>query len=528
MLTAALLAASLAPDLVADVTYDFVPETLGLWAGSSSGPRNPAQVLKDGALLVTDGSPHVSIAALPPPAKELVRKLEFSWKTQIEGEVEGMGFVWLPSNVAPSELSKVAKAEEPSAPRAFGLGIDASDPWTDDPFRGSGNIHHRPEHEISLHWDGREIVKARTRTDFRTGGPREFALELEFVPGGAEVTARVADETVFDRYFIAGLEPYVGRPVLLARGGDRSGTISLDDLRLRLSEPTSPAVPPTKVVVFDKVRNDKDHHENSATVELPKNLALYSRIVATLELAPTPQGIDPWDRLGRIWVLDGNGEKWEILRYITPYRKGWVWKVDVTDFAPLLSGKAKFVQDCPTYAEGWLVSVDLDYYVGPTERRPYRLARLWSGQPDIGDPKDPVSEFYVDRTVRLDPETSGAKVRIMVTGHGMYPNSQNAAEFMPIGRTLRVNGATYRNRLWKTDNYLNPCRPQSGTWKYDRAGWAPGDVVQPWVVDVSELALGKDRLEVSYELDPYVNENKGKTWAPFHATEAYVVLYRKS
>src|SRR3712207_7924990 len=63
--------------------------------------------------------------------------------------------------------------------------------------------------------------------------------------------------------------------------------------------------------------------------------------------------------------------------------------------------------------------------------------------------------------------------------------------FMPSKRTLTVTGnatqKTWDNILWKTDNYLNPCRPQGGTWKYDRAGWAPGDIVRS-----EERRVGKE------------------------------------
>jgi hypothetical protein len=88
-----------------------------------------------------------------------------------------------------------------------------------------------------------------------------------------------------------------------------------------------------------------------------------------------------------------------------------------------------------------------------------------------------------------------------------------------------VNGEAHPNLLWKTDNYLNPCRPQGGTWKYDRAGWAPGDVVRPWIVDCPGPLAGAT-LSLGYALDPYVNENRGQTWDPFHQVTSYLVLYR--
>jgi len=154
------------------------------------------------------------------------------------------------------------------------------------------------------------------------------------------------------------------------------------------------------------------------------------------------------------------------------------------------------------------------------------VVTLWSGEPEIGNPDKPVEDFYVPRTVALDEGIVAAKVRTVVTGHGMSPNTNNAAEFMPIWRMLTVNGESFRNQLWKTDNYLNPCRPQGGTWKYDRAGWAPGDVVRPWEVDVTKQIDASRALKIEYTLDEYVNENRGKTWGPFHKTEAHLILYK--
>ena len=201
--------------------------------------------------------------------------------------------------------------------------------------------------------------------------------------------------------------------------------------------------------------------------------------------------------------------------------------MDVTDFRPLLRGKKRFLQACTTYGEGWVVSVHFDFYPGACDARAARVVKLWSGAPEIGNPEKPTSDFYTTREVTLADGETGALVRSVVTGHGMAPNSNNAAEFMPIWRTLTVNGTPHRNYLWKSDCYLNPCRPQGGTWKYDRAGWAPGDVVAPWRVDVSDL-IRERKLTIDYALDPYVNENRGKTWAPTHRTEAYLITVEEA
>jgi len=98
---------------------------------------------------------------------------------------------------------------------------------------------------------------------------------------------------------------------------------------------------------------------------------------------------------------------------------------------------------------------------------------------------------------------------------------------MPIDRTLTINGQSHTNRLWKTDCYLNACRPQGGTWKYDRAGWAPGDIVAPWEIMVADDALASHRLSLTYQLADYVNINRGQTGAPNHVTQSVLILYRK-
>lgn len=61
------------------------------------------------------------------------------------------------------------------------------------------------------------------------------------------------------------------------------------------------------------------------------------------------------------------------------------------------------------------------------------------------------------------------------------------------------------------------------------AARAPGDIVRPWEVEVSRELLGRasGNLRIEYHLDEYVNEARGKTWAPSHVTEGYLVLYRE-
>jgi hypothetical protein len=468
-------------------------------------------------------------AAFPASSKKPTRIVEVTWQMIMNTGTEGAGFAWLDtqrygeSGTAP----EVEQWEAPSIPASFGVGFDARNPVNRDPFRGSGNTYDRPQHEVSLHWDGMEIVKRATPMDFRDEKPHDVRVRIEFVPGGTDVGLWIDETAVFEGYFIPSMTAYVGRPAFGGRNEETAGDVLIDDLRIRCEEPIASPEPPLTITAIERKLNDAKNPKNEATVEFPEDTDRFARIICTLRLDKPETRFDPWDRLGAIYAYADDGERFEILRYITPYHHGHAWKIDVTDFRPLLMGKTRIEQECHTQGEGWVVTVTFDFYPGESDRLAYKVINLWSGGPEIGNPEKPVEEFYVPKTLPLDGQTAYAKVRMVVTGHGMSPNTDNAAEFMPIGRTLTVNGESFRNRLWKTDNYLNPCRPQGGTWKYDRAGWAPGDVVRPWEVDVSHLISGQSALNMQYELDAYVNEARGQTWAPFHKTESQLILYRK-
>ncbi|HTQ10040.1 MAG TPA: peptide-N-glycosidase F-related protein [Fimbriimonadaceae bacterium] len=516
------------------VRYPFdEPKDLAGWslqATGDAGRRMPKPKIEDKRLVLLEawGASTGAIAAKPPTDK-LAQTVDLSWKLNVDTGTEGTGFLWL--DIAKygdgNDIPDVGAWEEPSVARAFGVGFDASDPPNRDPFRGSGNIMDRPQHEVSLHWDNVEIVKKLTQTEFRDGKDHDVRLRIAFVTGGAEVTLRIDRETVYDRYFIPSMTAFVGRPAFGARNADSAGDVALSDLSISWTKPIEVPGKPLTVTAIDHVLNDKDHGTNSATVDFPADSHQYGRIVCTLRLDKPTTRFDPWDRIATVSVVDDQGQSWEVLRYITPYGRGYVWQVDVSDFRPLLTGRKQIVQACGTQGEGWVVSVTFDFYPGPADRYATKLVRLWSGAPEIGNPDKPVESFYVPRDVPVERNADFAAVRTVVTGHGMEPNSQNAGEFMPIWRTLTVDGDSFRNLLWKTDNYLNPCRPQGGTWKYDRAGWGPGCVVEPWEVDISNLLRRSDTLHIRYALDNYINYGRGKTWAPTHVTESYLVFYRR-
>ena len=232
-----------------------------------------------------------------------------------------------------------------------------------------------------------------------------------------------------------------------------------------------------------------------------------------------------------MYLYDASGQRFEILRYMTPYNRAYQWKADVTDFLPLFSGVRKMEVVCETYGPGWEVSVDFDFHYGPLKRVPYKVANLWTKTVVLGEADKPVEAALPPLKLIREPEAKQTKVRLCVTGHGQAPNTDNAAEFIQLWRKLHVGSGTldtkiYEDVLWKTDNYLNPCRPQGGTWKYDRAGWAPGDVVSPWILDITDDLPKRGDAVLRYEIQPFVNKTPEGGNPARHIVEAQVIYYR--
>ncbi len=441
--------------------------------------------------------------------------------------------------------------DEPNHPNAIGIGFDVHNPPPTDIepdengrvmgwFDEFGNWYDRPQREVSVHVDGQERINVLSPVEFRTGEQVDIAVQLNYVTGGAHIVVLINGEVVIDDMLWG-----VRAGLCNLTSGTIGDSIKIKSMRIMDHElKKGDYQEPVRVSVFDKelltnaawLKSDVDFSE------IPESVG---RVIATLTLGEPEVGYDHWDKKGTIGIrvpgAEGEeAERFEVFRFITPYRRGWTWYMDVTDLLPLFQDAREFDAHIGTYMKGWLVSFDLDFYPGELEREPIKVVNLWNGNADIGDPEKPVEEFYVDRVVEVPEGATHARVRATVTGHGMFPNSKNAGEFMPIWRTLTISSEanegdvleqdfismSERNHLWKTDVYLNPCRPQGGTWKFDRSGWAPGDKVEAWKVDVQPEFMFGETITIEYDLDEYLNEGRGETWAPHHWTDAVVVFYK--
>ena len=275
--------------------------------------------------------------------------------------------------------------------------------------------------------------------------------------------------------------------------------------------------------------------EVSAT--LPEAEGAYSRILMNLSLDCPAGGCDWWDRKASVGVVHEDGGEVEIMRFMTPYRVGANWQLDVTDLQPLLSGEVRFRIFIDTWVgpghpqgDGWLVSLGFEYKEGERQGpRPLAVIPLMAAESvEYGNPS---AESGRVAEVNLPDKSSAARVWIYVTGHGQG-NSENCAEFCPKRHSFFLNDIERSKTIWRDDCAATVTHGlQQGTWTYSRAGWCPGDMVTPWQVVVPTEQLSSGILTVRWQPQPYTNEraddynNNGHT-KPYYQVSALLIVYR--
>jgi len=398
---------------------------------------------------------------------------------------------------------------EPSLRKTFAVGIDVHNPPTDDLYGPGGNFQGLPEREVSLHWDGREVVKRIAPVEFR-GDFVDCEIAVRHVIGGAEITVRIAGGTVFDRYFLPGMLPYETRFAIGA--GTRSEATTEFDVRnieFTVAGSARPQRHPSHFELFNHVMIAGGGTSGETEASLPPSGWAFGRVILTLEIHDAGRAWDQWDRAGHFYVTDPAGIKRDIVPFITSFRTPCRWLVDVTPFRPWLAGETAFEITVETEGledQGFMMSAALDFYHGSPKLEPYRIEPLWNGTAAYKSAANHFSDFFPPRVIDIDETTRAARLFITATGHspvGEFTPSRRTVIFVPAKMQAKTVEHRFENVLWKTDGYLNPNRPQFGTWKFPRAGWAPGDIVRPWWIDLTPFILPGSTAELRYEPEPY-------------------------
>lgn len=271
------------------------------------------------------------------------------------------------------------------------------------------------------------------------------------------------------------------------------------------------------------------------TLRLPDASASFDRIILEYRMGGWNEGPGEWDNTTMLFVENkADGEWYEIARAFTPYGSGFdsswnkTFYLDVTEYRPMLSGDTRF----RLYYGGFdanasrahTLTATFDFYGGTPVRNTVYTAKLYDSSRngnsgyrawcygvaghDIED-----AERLGPRTIEIPDEVKSLQMKVSISGHGhdlgTFPDRpgyrpQNAAEFVENTYTIDIGGveqnASGRIFYSNADNYW-----QAGTYRYDRANWAPGNplYVHYWGIEPQTDAEGRMTLDLN--LDRFVS-----------------------
>lgn len=316
------------------------------------------------------------------------------------------------------------------------------------------------------------------------------------------------------------------------------------------------------------------------------NIPAFKRNTAAIAKITLTSNGDPWDKSGSCFIIPSHsainmikiarGEKKypavdstkyeklagivpgpeykptvEIMRFMTPfgvghfsgandsvsrkrmpvYIDGWakevVWKQDVSDLIPLLTGEVYVGIYIDTWTkEGYNVSVELDFLESKIkqDKMPVRHVEplintvFYLGQsiPDIFSLKDVSIPFIVPKKAK------NIRLKYITTGHGGHSGGD---EFVQKENILSVDGnVVYRFIPWRNDcASFRRFNPSTGVWlqtrtvsyisrngrsekeieeplgssDLSRSNWCPGSDVTPEIIPLGDLKAGNHTLNIA-------------------------------
>ncbi len=206
----------------------------------------------------------------------------------------------------------------------------------------------------------------------------------------------------------------------------------------------------------------------------------------------------------------------ELARFITPYgirldlgSDGFTWFYDVTDYRHLLADSV----DISAGNQQELIDLKFMMIKGKPARPVVAMNRVWGTYRSYRYDQMSDNRVLAPKKVKQHPDAEYMMLKTRLTGHGhKSDNGQfpHCCEWKDNIHYVYANGQQAESwHIWQTnDCAMNPVYPQGGTWPGAREGWCPGDVVKETDVELSSF-MGKDSIEVDYEITPVPANNQG-------------------
>ena len=273
----------------------------------------------------------------------------------------------------------------------------------------------------------------------------------------------------------------------------------------------------TVVTAFDETDQNfggENLREVEALAEFPAS-GDWAQVGMWFELE-CPEGgeCDHWDRAGSVQLVlnpeaaPENQEQIELLRHVTPYRRGMCQFVDVTALASLFQGTQTLRSWIDTWVgpghsdgDGWRTTVRFVMYPGPPAGAT-QVQNIWGrrsitvGQVEEGQTVDDQIEPVI---FRVPGDTERVIAHLTTTGHS-FGNSGNCAEFCEMQHNVVIDGQPHPWSGWRDDCDENPVSPQAGTWEYPRNGWCPGATAGGGMIDITKHVVPGEDTELDLEI----------------------------
>jgi hypothetical protein len=267
---------------------------------------------------------------------------------------------------------------------------------------------------------------------------------------------------------------------------------------VRVTSTVEAGAPNTEVVVFEDVVIERGKQQISTEVDFPD--AQYRSIQAEL-VVKSPckscgeSNCDPWDRIGNVTIeaVGAGGETVtvELVKFITPFGNSRTYTSDLSAYGPLLRGRKTVRAYISTYVGRWTVTLKLRFRRATLNPAVVATYPLFFSQS--------VRTENADTTLTLDLPVGGrAKLAYRATGHNV--RGRNCDEFCKKAHEIYVDGVLVETVVpWRDDCEqlltVNRCGlPQSV--RSSRAGWCPGDIVEPTYIDLGELSPGRHTFRI--------------------------------
>ncbi len=244
------------------------------------------------------------------------------------------------------------------------------------------------------------------------------------------------------------------------------------------------------------------------TVDLPR-VSSPVRITGHLTVKPIPRDeqemYDRWDRAGNVRLEIPGGPDIELIKFITAYGGRTEYDVDLSNLAPLLSGRHTIKAFIDTWVTpAWKIDFTMSYAPDTEAVNADWVAGLMYAESVT---RDTPGVKGIEVPVEVPKDMKRVLLHYYVSGH--CTDGMDADEFVKKDNVIYVdNDVVFRYRPWRDDcrqfRTINPyCRRWTdGTWScdYSRSGWCPGDIVKPLELDLTDhLTPGKHTIRFVVE-----------------------------